>query len=153
MPLAKSPRQSTCILGLQAFPTLCQSAPLSLIHICYLETGYVTKVNGASGATYEGSELTEAGDTIAFTNTRDIGELTIEKTVKGAIGETDKPFEFELTLTPSGNGIGVDGAYDATLYTAGQESSTTVTVANGKATFTLTHDQRLVCLLYTSRCV
>src|SRR5699024_2086589 len=77
-------------------------------------------------------------------NTRDIGELSVEKKVEGAIGETDKPFEFELTLTPSGNGIGVDGTYDATLYTAGQESTTTVTVASGKATFTLTHDQRLV---------
>ena len=112
----------------------------------YLETGYVTKVNGASGATYEGSGLTEAGDTIAFTNTRDVGELTIEKTVKGAIGETDKPFEFELTLTPSGNGVPVEGTYDATLYTGQTYQGTTIYVdENGVSeTFTLTHDQRLV---------
>ncbi len=103
------------------------------------EYGYlITSTSGEEGTIGTGTS------SASFTNTRDIGELTIEKTVRGAIGETDKPFEFELTLTPSGNGIGVDGAYDATLYTAGQESSTTVTVANGKATFTLTHDQRLV---------
>ena len=103
------------------------------------EHGYlITSTSGEEGTI--GTGMSSA----TFTNTRDIGELSIEKKVEGAIGETDKPFEFELTLTPSGNGIGVDGTYDATLYTAGQESSTTVTVANGKATFTLTHDQRLV---------
>ena len=103
------------------------------------EHGYlITSTSGEEGTI--GTGMSSA----TFTNTRDIGELSIEKKVEGAIGETDKPFEFELTLTPSGNGIGVDGTYDATLYTAGQESNTTVTVANGKATFTLTHDQRLV---------
>ena len=103
------------------------------------EHGYlITSTSGEEGTI--GTGMSSA----TFTNTRDIGELSIEKKVEGAIGETDKPFEFELTLTPSGNGIGVDGAYDATLYTAGQESNTTITVANGKATFTLTHDQRLV---------
>ena len=103
------------------------------------EHGYlITSTSGEEGTIGTGTS------SATFTNTRDIGELSIEKKVEGAIGETDKPFEFELTLTPSGNGIGVDGTYDATLYTAGQESSTTVTVANGKATFTLTHDQRLV---------
>ena len=103
------------------------------------EHGYlITSTSGEEGTI--GTGMSSA----SFTNTRDIGELSIEKKVEGAIGETDKPFEFELTLTPSGNGIGVDGAYDATLYTAGQESNTTITVANGKATFTLTHDQRLV---------
>ena len=110
----------------------------------YLETGYVTEVNGENGATYDGGTLTEAGDTIAFTNTRDVGELSIEKKVTGALGEMGKAFAFTLELTPSGNGIGVDGTYDATLYTAGQETSTTVTVANGIANFNLTHDQRLV---------
>src|SRR5699024_3600986 len=79
-----------------------------------------------------------------FINTRDVGELTIKKTVLGALGQTDKAFAFTLTLTPSGNGIGVDGTYDATLYTAGQEPGTTVTVANGTAKFSLTHDQRPV---------
>ena len=103
------------------------------------EHGYlITSTSGEEGTIGTGTS------SATFTNTRDIGELSIEKKVEGAIGETDKPFEFELTLTPSGNGIGVDGTYDATLYTAGQESNTTVTVANGKATFTLTHDQRLV---------
>ena len=103
------------------------------------EHGYlITSTSGEEGTI--GTGMSSA----TFTNTRDIGELSIEKKVEGAIGETDKPFEFELTLTPSGNGIGVDGTYDATLYTAGQESNTTITVANGKATFTLTHDQRLV---------
>ena len=103
------------------------------------EHGYlITSTSGEEGTI--GTGMSSA----TFTNTRDIGELSIEKKVEGAIGETDKPFEFELTLTPSGNGIGVDGTYDATLYTAGQEAGTTVTVANGKATFTLTHDQRLV---------
>ena len=103
------------------------------------EHGYlITSTSGEEGTI--GTGMSSA----TFTNTRDIGELSIEKKVEGAIGETDKPFEFELTLTPSGNGIGVDGTYDATLYTAGQESTTTVTVASGKATFTLTHDQRLV---------
>ena len=103
------------------------------------EYGYlITATSGEEGAIGTGM------NSATFTNTRDIGELSIEKTVTGALGETDKAFAFTLELTPSGNGIGVDGTYDATLYTAGQETSTTVTVANGIANFNLTHDQRLV---------
>ena len=103
------------------------------------EYGYlITATSGEEGAI--GTGMSSA----TFTNTRDIGELSIEKKVTGALGETDKAFAFTLELTPSGNGIGVDGTYDATLYTAGQETSTTVTVANGIANFNLTHDQRLV---------
>ena len=79
-----------------------------------------------------------------FTNTRDVGDLTIEKTVLGALGQTDKAFAFTLTLTPSGNGIAVDGTYDATLYTGETPQSTTITVEDGTAEFTLAHDQRLV---------
>ena len=104
-----------------------------------VEYGYlITATSGEEGAI--GTGMSSA----TFTNTRDIGELSIEKKVTGALGETDKAFAFTLELTPSGNGIGVDGTYDATLYTAGQETSTTVTVANGIANFNLTHDQRLV---------
>ena len=103
------------------------------------EYGYlITATSGEEGAIGTGM------NSATFTNTRDIGELSIEKKVTGALGETDKAFAFTLELTPSGNGIGVDGTYDATLYTAGQETSTTVTVANGIANFNLTHDQRLV---------
>ena len=103
------------------------------------EYGYlITATSGEEGVI--GTGMSSA----TFTNTRDIGELSIEKKVTGALGETDKAFAFTLELTPSGNGIGVDGIYDATLYTAGQETSTTVTVANGIANFNLTHDQRLV---------
>ena len=103
------------------------------------EYGYlITATSGEEGVI--GTGMSSA----TFTNTRDIGELSIEKKVTGALGETDKAFAFTLELTPSGNGIGVDGTYDATLYTAGQEMSTTVTVANGIANFNLTHDQRLV---------
>ena len=103
------------------------------------EYGYlITATSGEEGVI--GTGMSSA----TFTNTRDIGELSIEKKVTGALGETDKAFAFTLELTPSGNGIGVDGTYDATLYTAGQETSTTVTVANGIANFNLTHDQRLV---------
>ena len=110
----------------------------------YLQAGYVTEVNGGSGATFTGSGLTESGATVTFTNTRDVGELTIEKTVKGAIGETDKAFAFELTLTPSGNGVPVDGTYNATRYTGETGQAETISVENGVADFTLTHDQRLV---------
>ena len=70
--------------------------------------------------------------------------MTIEKTVEGAIGETDKAFAFTLELTPSGNGVGVDGTYDATLYTADTAQAVTITVTDGMADFTLMHGQRLV---------
>ena len=104
-------------------------------------TGYgyiITATSGEEGTIGTGTSQA------AFTNTRDVGELTIEKTVEGAIGETDKAFAFTLELTPSGNGVGVDGTYDATLYTADTAQGTIVAVANGVAGFTLTHDQRLV---------
>ena len=101
--------------------------------------GYlITAVSGEEGVISTGTS------SASFTNTRDIGELSVEKTVAGAIGETDKAFAFTLKLIPSGNGIDVDGVYNATLYTADAAQSTTVTVANGVANFTLTHDQRLV---------
>ena len=101
--------------------------------------GYlITGMSGEEGTI--GTGTSEA----AFTNTRDIGELTIAKTVTGALGETDKDFAFILTLTPSGNGIGVDGTYDATLYTGETPQNAAITVENGTAEFTLKHDQRLV---------
>ena len=101
--------------------------------------GYlITAVSGEEGVIRTGTS------SASFTNTRDIGELSVEKTVAGAIGETDKAFAFTLKLIPSGNGIDVDGVYNATLYTADAAQSATVTVANGVANFTLTHDQRLV---------
>ena len=101
--------------------------------------GYlITAASGEEGAIGTGTS------SASFTNTRDIGELSVEKTVEGAIGETDKAFAFTLKLIPSGNGIDVDGVYNATLYTADAAQSATATVANGVANFTLTHDQRLV---------
>ena len=106
--------------------------------------GYlITSTSGEEGTI--GTGTSEA----TFTNTRDVGELTIAKTVTGALGDMAKAFAFALKLTPSGNGIGVDGTYDATLYTgetSGETSQepTTIAVENGTAEFTLKHDQRLV---------
>ena len=101
--------------------------------------GYLmTATSGAEGTIGSGTSAA------TFTNTRDVGELTIAKTVAGGIGETDKAFAFTLELTPSGNGIGVDGVYNATLYTADTAQAVTITVTDGMADFTLMHGQRLV---------
>ena len=104
----------------------------------YSAEGYTTTWQNETGTIGNGASAA------AFTNTRDVGELTIDKTVTGAIGETNKAFAFTLELTAPGNGIGVDGVYDATLYTGSDAQAATVTVEDGTADFTLTHDQRLV---------
>ncbi len=110
----------------------------------YLADGYVTQVNGSDGVTAAGYNLTSAGATVAFTNTRDVGELTVSKTVAGAIGETDKAFDFEVTLVSGNNGVPVDGTYSATLYTHDEPTAVTVRFENGIAEFSLTDAQSMV---------
>ena len=92
----------------------------------YIADGYVTsEPDNAQG------QLNGQNATVAFTNTRDVGELTIQKTVNGALGDANRDFEFTLTLVPGENGVPVDGTYDATLHTAAGSEATTVSVEDG----------------------
>ena len=65
----------------------------------YAAEGYVKTVSG----TESGSIKAEATATVAYTNTRDTGDLVITKTVTGSGGEEEKSFDFTVTLrtTPS----------------------------------------------------
>lgn len=78
------------------------------------QDGYITSSENETGAI-----MTDTLITASFVNTKNLGVLSIHKTVEGVSGETDRPFTFELTLTdPEGlpleeeftyTGIGVPG--------------------------------------------
>ena len=67
--------------------------------------------------------------------------LTISKKVSGTKDQEDDPFAF--TLTVSHDTAEVDSVYRAVYTAAGADTASTITVADGKATFTLTHGQQV----------
>ena len=67
--------------------------------------------------------------------------LTVSKEVRGSDELKDDPFDFTLTL--SHGTASVDGVYRAFYTAAGTDTASTITVADGKATFTLTHGQQM----------
>ncbi|MBO5056304.1 MAG: Cna B-type domain-containing protein, partial [Lachnospiraceae bacterium] len=90
--------------------------------------GYVTTVSGTTG-TSNVTSGTISEDTVAvaeFTNTRNTyGNLTVKKTVVGNAADTNKEFNFKVTLSDKS----INGLYGD------------MTFSNGVATFKLKHDE------------
>ena len=92
----------------------------------------------------------ENGQTVLDTVANPLTTLTISKEVIGSAEQQDDPFTFTLTLTPP-NGETLRSAYDAQNFVWSAESDgwiksggiVSIPVANGTATFTLTHNQQL----------
>ncbi len=61
------------------------------------QDGYVTSVDSASGRIVRDTE-----HLALFTNSRNIGQLTLKKTVEGNAADKDKAFSFVVTLTQNG---------------------------------------------------
>ena len=80
--------------------------------------GYVTTSTGESGTITE-----DVAAVAAFVNTRNVGGLTVTKTVAGNGGETDKEFAFTVTLSD----VSINGAYGRMNF------------QNGVASFKLKH--------------
>ena len=71
----------------------------------YTEEGYVTKyTDNASG------EISNETPEVVFTNTRDVGKLTVEKEIAGNGKEEERSFSFTVTL--SNPDVEVDKTYD-----------------------------------------
>ncbi|MBR2781721.1 MAG: hypothetical protein IKE00_00085 [Oscillospiraceae bacterium] len=77
--------------------------------------------------------VSEPTNTILFTNTREVGNLSISKTVSSPV-TSDSSRYFEFTITLGDNTL--NGSFDATLNTAPRED---VTFTNGKASILLKH--------------
>ena len=82
--------------------------------------GYVTTSTGDKGTLSSSSAAVAA-----FVNTRNIGSLTVSKTVSGTAGETDRAFSFMVMLSDTS----VNGTYGD------------MTFNDGVATFTLKHNE------------
>ena len=84
------------------------NTPYSVVETDYSGDGYETESTGASGTIVVDDTVTAS-----FTNTRNVGNLIIRKTVAGNGGDETKAFEFTVTLSgTSGSfeyqGTGVD---------------------------------------------
>lgn len=91
--------QSITIVGLP------KDATYTLTEADYSGDGYTSNKRVATGNIVADSTQTES-----FINTRTIGDLTISKTVAGNAGDTEKKFDFTITL----DGSGATGTYDYT---------------------------------------
>ena len=84
-------------------------------------------VTTPDGGTIRGEIQANETATAAFTNTKNVyGGLTVTKTVAGNAGETDREWNFTVTLSDTG----ISGDYDDMSFTG------------GKATFTLKHGEQ-----------
>ncbi len=84
--------------------------------------GYVTKYTGETGTINEGTQKA------TFTNTKEEhAKLSVQKTVTGNAGDTNKEFHFTVTL--AGIGSGITGTFGSMTFT------------NGVAEFTLKHNE------------
>lgn len=95
----------------------------------YTSEGYDTQPTMYQGHIPSGEH---AGGTVtaSFLNTRNIGALTISKEVEGNAANRTKEFTFEIEL--SRNGTPVNGTHSGYQFT------------NGKATFTLKDDEKII---------
>ncbi|MDY0208327.1 MAG: DUF5979 domain-containing protein, partial [Pseudomonas sp.] len=99
--------QSITIVGLPAGITY------TVIEADYSADGYVVTHTGA-----EGTIVLDETQVAAFTNTRNIGSLTISKTVAGNGGDPDKLFSFTVTFGNAAYSypyVGTGGAADGTI--------------------------------------
>src|SRR5699024_5929061 len=72
---------------------------------------------------------------VVFTNTRDVGSLTVSKEVTGNGGETDQDFRFTVTL--ENEDVEVNNTYDGVTFTAVNGNDHVAS-----ATFTLKHGEK-----------
>lgn len=106
------------------------------------ETTYKLDSAGAvSGYSYDFASVEEE-KTLAFTNTRKIGELTITKNVTGELGDLTKQFTFTLVSVADEN-PGTTYAYTKTA-TNNTPTTGTLTTDNGSNIFTLAHGENIV---------
>lgn len=93
----------------------------------YRLEGYVTATDGGETGTIVADETAK----VTFTNTRNVGSLTISKTVAGNAGDGEKEFEFTVTFDPP------EGMPDSYPYSgpAGAviTSGNTITLAHGQS--------------------
>lgn len=106
----------------------------------YTAEGYVT--TPASREATGSIARTDTPNVAAFTNTRDVGEIEISKSVSGNAADLLTEYNFTLTLT-NADGMTVDGAYKAQLNGV---DTTDIGVANGTATFSMGAGDRLTLM-------
>ena len=106
----------------------------------YEITGGVTGSGTGTAATIDPVPL--AGATIAFTNTRNTVDVTIEKQVTGNMGDRSKDFEFVLS--------GADADGNTLKFSGSQSGGFTVDPSGSeKIQFTLKHGQYVTPVSYT----
>lgn len=104
-----------------------------------VEAAVMYKVSSGSTTNTETGAITY-NDKGGFDNDYDTADLTVSKTVSGNLGETNKSFTFEITIT------GVSGEqYHVVLPTLDEDGkNVTATIYSGeKYEFTLTHGQEI----------
>ncbi|MCD7744775.1 MAG: DUF5979 domain-containing protein, partial [Lachnospiraceae bacterium] len=91
----------------------------------YMGDGYVTTYSGTTGRIYE-----DCSRTASFTNAKNVGDLKISKTLAGNATDSNKEFEFTVTLINL-SGDAVSDTYDAVFYDGTAEQDAVVTFTNG----------------------
>ena len=94
----------------------------------YSADGFTTTANGTEGLMATGATSQDAIPVAAFVNTKDkpeTGNLTVSKVVTGTAGETERPFQFTVTLDDKS----ISGTYGDIEFT------------NGVAEFPLKHNK------------
>ena len=112
--------QSITVLGLP------EGTVYTVVEADYSADGYITTYTGDTGTIVVGQ-----GQIADFTNTREIGSLTISKTVTGNGGDTTKLFSFTVTFTGAPYTypyVGSGGAADGTI-----TSGDTITLSHGQS--------------------
>lgn len=103
-----------------------------------LMNGYTTTATGDTGSIDNDENVSE----VVFTNTRNVGNLTVAKTLTGTAPDATKAFGFEVTLA---NGtMPVDGTYACEA--TGGKAQSAITFTGGKAALTLLGGQSLTIL-------
>ncbi|NLA27097.1 MAG: hypothetical protein GX878_06835, partial [Firmicutes bacterium] len=97
----------------------------------YRLEGYVTAADGDE----TGIIVTDETEEVNYTNTRNVGSLTVSKTVAGNAGDEEKEFAFILTFDPS------EGMPDSYPY-SGEGISAGAVITSGD-TITLAHGQSI----------
>ncbi|MEA4929536.1 MAG: SpaA isopeptide-forming pilin-related protein [Candidatus Limiplasma sp.] len=95
--------------------------------------GYLTASDSATGEIRTDAAVND----VLFTNTRNVGNLTVSKTLAGTAPDTAKRFRFEIAL--SHTQLPVNGTYPCAA--AGGSTLTSLTFTLGKATVELTGGQ------------
>ena len=101
----------------------------------YAAQGYATEAIDPAGTIATDEDIND----VLFTNTRNLGNLTVSKTLAGTAPDTAKQFRFEIALTNAA--FPVDGTY--ACVTTGDKTQSSLTFASGKATVELAGGQSI----------